>query len=464
MSGSKVIAKEFPNVLFIAVDDLNDWTDLLKGHPNAKTPNLDRLSRMGMRFTNAHCSAPACNPSRASILSGLLPSTSGFYENAQYWGNTPKLQEAVFLPQYFRQNGYKTYGNGKIFHKGGKPIPPDCWDEHSSIGKGPNPEMSKRPLNGLDLPSKTNFDWGPSDEVLPEEMPDWAVASYAIDKLNHPSDKPHFITAGFIKPHLPWYAPRCYFDQFPIEEITRPTVKENDLDDIPPIGKIMAWHGGDYRRVLAVDGAWEAGVQAYLACIKLVDDNLGRILDAYDRSPEKDNTIIVLWSDHGWHLGEKEHWRKFTLWEESTRVPLVIVAPGITAPGSICDAPVSLLDLYPTLVELCGLPERKNLDGHSLIQLLRNPSTKWNHVAVTLNGFKNASVRDSRWRYISYCDGTEELYDHKVDPNEWNNLAGNPEYDSVKKRLDALIPQKNILPPPEITKYLKKVGYSTTEK
>lgn len=433
-----------PNVLFIAVDDLNDWTGLWKGHPDALTPNLDRLARMGLRFTNAHCSVPACNPSRASLLSGMRPATTGLYENKQNWFDSPRLNESVTLPQHFRNHGYYAASVGKIFHK----EMPNVWDEDAGLLGSPLPPRSQIPLNGLDLPSTSKFDWGPVDADKSRFI-DWKSADYTIQKMTENPETPFFLACGFIKPHIPWYVPQEYFDRFPLEDIDLPVVKEGDLDDIPQAGKDIALRFKVSEKVFMTDGAWRKAVQAYLASTAFMDDSLGRILDALETHPEKDNTIIVLWSDHGYHLGEKMHFRKFALWEEATRVPLIVVAPGMTTPNTETTAPVSLLDIYPTLLDLCGLPADPREEGNSLAPLLKDWTSHWNHVAITEHGYKNRSVRTYRWRYILYADGSEELYDHRDDPNEWINLANQTNYEKTKRWLRKRLPESYVRPPEE---------------
>lgn len=439
-----------PNVLFIAIDDLNDWIGCLGGHPDVKTPNLDRLAKRGVLFTNAHCSAPACNPSRASLMTGILPSTSGVYHNPDPWRQSPVLKDAVTIPQHFMAHGYRAVGGGKIYH-GGFPDPPS-WQEYfpsQKKNKPDDPMPEGRPLNGI--PKTSHFDWGPVP-LEDEAMGDWKVADWAISELNKRHDKPFFLGCGFYRPHLPWYVPQKYFDMYPVDKVTLPNVKKDDLDDVPALGKKMAKPDGDHRKVLQ-HKQWRKAVQGYLASINFVDTCVGRVLDAFDRSDYKDDTIIVLWSDHGWHLGEKLHWRKFALWEEATHNVLMIVAPGVTKPRHRCSRPVTMLDLYPTLIELCNLREKRELEGRSLVPLLKDPDAGWDRPALTTHGRNNHSLRTERWRYIRYSDESEELYDHDKDGLEWHNLAEDPEFADVKKRLARWLPQKNV---PEIPKPARK--------
>ncbi len=430
-----------PNVLFIAIDDLNDWIGCLGGHPDTKTPSLDRLAKRGVLFTRAYCAAPACNPSRAALMTGIRPSTSGIYHNPQPWRKSPALAKAVTLPQHFMANGYRAIGSGKIYH-GSFPDPPS-WDEYwpSKTKNKPNdPAPAKHPLGGP--AARAHFDWGPLD-VPNKKMGDWQVADWVIGKLQKKHDKPFFLACGFFRPHLPWYVPKKYFDMFPADKITLPNIKEDDLDDVPAMGKKIAKPTGDHARVIK-HKAWRRAVQGYLASIRFVDDCVGRVMDALDKSAYRDNTIVVLWSDHGWHLGEKLHWRKFALWEEATHNVMMFVAPGVTKTDGRCEHPVNLLDIYPTLVELCSLPPRKELEGVSLVSLLKDPAAKWDRPALTTFGRNNHSVRSKRWRYIRYKDGTEELYDHDKDEMEWDNLAGEAKHAELKKKLAAWFPKTNV--------------------
>ena len=421
-----------PNVLFVAIDDLNDWIGALGKRPDVQTPNLDRLAKRGVLFTRAYCSSPACNPSRASLLTGVRSSTSGVYHNTQPW--RPVLPKAVTLPQYFMANGYYVAGGGKIFHNSFND--PKSWEVYFAPQRSPEP--SNKPVNGL---KAAQFDWGPV-KVGDVEMGDYKAVQWGIEQLKAKHDKPFFLAVGLIRPHLPWYVPQKYFDLYPLEKIVLPKVKADDLDDIPPMGRQMAKPEGDHKRVIEAK-QWEKAVQGYLASTTFADAQVGRLLDAFDASPHATNTIIVLWSDHGWQLGEKQHWRKFALWEEATRVTFMIIAPGVTKPNQRCERTVNLMDIYPTLAELCGLPEKNGLEATSIVPLLKNPTQAWDHPSVTTHGRNNHAIRNERWRYIRYSDGTEELYDHDVDPLEWTNLANNAKYELTKKQLAAWLPRIN---------------------
>ncbi len=436
LAGAEGRRGDKPNVLFLAVDDLNDWIGCLGGHPDARTPNIDRLAARGVLFANAHCPAPLCNASRAALMTGIRPSSSGVYTNYQPW--RPVMKDVTTLPQHFMAGGYRAVGGGKIYH-GRFPDPPS-WDAYfpdRKRNRPGDPMPPDRPLNGI--PKTAHFDWGPID-ATDEQMGDWQVADWARGELSKPHDKPLFLACGIFRPHLPWYAPRKYFDPFPPEKVTLPKVKKDDLDDCPPIARKIARPHGDHAKVLKTDN-WARAVSGYLASMAFADACVGRVLEALDNGPLADNTVVVLWGDHGWHLGEKLHWRKFTLWEEATRCPLMIVAPGVTKPGAVCNRPVNLLDIYPTLVDLCGLADNDRLEGRSLLPLLEDPAAAWQ--APSLCTFKrgNHSLRGERWRYTRYHDGSEELYDHADDKLEWTNLAGDARYDDVKKRLAKWLPK-----------------------
>lgn len=421
-----------PNVLFIAIDDLNDWIGALGKRPDVKTPNIDALARRGVLFTRAYCAAPACNPSRTALLTGVRPSTSGVYHNDQPW--RPVLRDAVTLPQWFQAAGYIVQGGGKIFHNSYNDLP--SWQNW--VKERGNPSPPAAPVNGL---NGGHFDWGPLD-VDDEAMGDHAVVSWGVRFLEQSHEKPFFLAVGLIRPHLPFYAPKKYFDRYPIESVKLPKVLDSDLDDVPAGGVRMAKPEGDHRKVVAA-GQWEKAVQAYLACISFADFQIGRIVDALDKSEYAKNTIIVLWSDHGWHLGEKQHWRKFALWEEATRVTFLVIAPGVTEANQRCDRTVNLLDIYPTLSELCGLPSKPGLEGRSLVPLLNQPAAPWSHPSLTTHGRNNHAVRSERWRYIRYEDGGEELYDHDADPLEWHNLASDPKFEEIKRELARSLPKIN---------------------
>ena len=422
-------AAEKPNVLFIAIDDLNHWVGHLGRHPQTKTPNIDRLAKQGVTFTKAYCTAPACNPSRASLMSGMRPSTTGCYLNSQNW--RPGISEDKLLNSHFARAGYRVYGAGKIYHgaadRGGD------WDDYFP-GKGStkrHPDAKDDGVGGIQFYPLANID---------EEMPDYSVVSYGLEKLQEKSDKPFFLAVGLVKPHMPFSVPKKWFDMFPLESIQLPPHQMDDLDDVPPAGVKMAGPQGDHAKIIE-SGRWKEAVQAYLATIAFCDSQVGRLLDGLEKSPQRDNTIVCLWSDHGWSLGEKSHWRKFALWEEPTRTVFVWKVPGVTQPGGVCGRPVDYVSIYPTLCELTGLPLPKHLDSRSIAPLLKNPQAEWNTPAITTHGFKNHTVRTEDWRYIRYADGGEELYNETADPLEYKNLANSAEYAPRKAELAKWLPK-----------------------
>ena len=421
-----------PNVLFIAVDDLNHWVGHLGRNKQTKTPNLDRLAKMGVTFTNAHCAAPICNPSRTALLSGIRPSTTGIYDNGPHYSKGTGVTAAGSLVMQFKNAGYETLGMGKLWH-GGLGFP-EQWTATGGRESAAGGKLHDRSIGGI------RFGIIDGDD---SSVPDTATADWAIAELGKKHDKPFLLVPGFHKPHMPWNVPRKYFDMHPLAEIELPPVKASDLSDIPAAGVKMAHQFGDHERVIA-SGRWKEAVQAYLAAISYLDGQVGRVLDALEKSNYKDNTIICLWGDHGWHLGEKEHWRKFALWEEATRAPLIWVVPGVTKPGGVCARPVDFMSIYPTLCDVAGIPKPSHVSGASLRTLLADPQAAWTTLALTTHGRNNHAVRTERWRYIRYADGSEELYDHSKDEYEWTNLASDPAFAAVKQELAASFPVENV--------------------
>ncbi|MDO8543713.1 MAG: sulfatase [Opitutaceae bacterium] len=420
-----------PNVLFIAIDDLRDWVGYFAHNPQSKTPNLDRFAKMGVSFSRAYCAAPVCNPSRAALMSGLRPSTSGVYENSNDWRTAIALDKP--LTTAFRNAGYHVCGAGKIYHESYRRR--EEWDDYLENEGG----MPRVPAGQSDGVGGIKF--APLD-CKDEDINDWRIISYGIEQLKKKHDKPLFLAVGVHKPHMPWNVPRKYYDMFPLETIKLPPYLENDLDDIPPAGQKMAHPNTDHEPMLK-SGRWKEAVQGYLAAIAYTDMNLGRLLDAFEKSAYKDNTIICLWGDHGWHLGEKHHWRKFTLWEEATRSPLIWKVPGLTKPGTVSDRTVDFMSIYPTLMDLCGIPKPAHVEGENIRALLANPRAAWDKPGMTTYRFKNHTVRDAGWRYIRYENGDEELYDESKDENEWANLAMKPEFAAKKAELAKYLPKTN---------------------
>lgn len=450
-------ASQRPNVLFIAFDDLSDWIQPLDPTSPIAMPNLARLAARGTIFARAYCAAPECNPSRAALLSGRRPTTSGVYANDADWKRA--MPDVVMVPHYFRQQGYLTVGAGKIYHHVNRYFHDEAsferylpFEADVLPAKKFNGLTRARTPAGEDEPLVGTFDWGPSP--TPErEMLDSRSADYAAEFLQQKQDRPFFLAVGFFRPHLPYFSPQRSLDRYPAAQMPLPPVKAGDLDDVPAgAHQLMKRWARMFRGIQQApnpEGKWREAVAAYAAGATFADEQLGRVLDALDRSPARDNTIIVLWSDHGYHLGEKDHWTKFVLWEKSTHVPLVVVAPGVTKPGSVSKRPVSLVDLYPTLVELSGLPPRSDLDGLSLVPLLRDPAAPRERPALTTEMRGNHAVRSDRWRYIRYADGGEELYDHDSDPNEWTNLAGNDRFREIIATHRRWLPAKEAASAPD---------------
>ena len=422
-----------PNVLFIAVDDLNHWVHHLGRNPQATTPNIDRLAARGVTFTSAYCAAPACNPSRAALMSGMRPWNTACYTNGDFWTN--HIEEGLGLSAQFLKAGYYVGGAGKIYHSDS--YYPSEWTEY----------MSKEGFSahGKGVDKQEGFHEPLRHDLEDQDLGDWHTVNWCIERLGRRHDKPFFIACGLHKPHLPFAVPRKYYEAFPLDEIELPPYREDDLEDIPPAGVRMAKPEGDHARFLQ-SGRWKAAIQSYLATVAYLDMNVGRLLDALDRSPDRDHTIIVLWGDHGWHFGEKHHWRKFALWEEATRAPLIWVAPGVTKPGGVCTRTVDFMAIYPTLCRLAGVPVPQHVEGASIESLLRNPQAEWSDPAITTHGYKNHAIRTESWRYIRYADGSEELYDHQKDPYEWTNLAGDEKYADVIRRHAAWLPKNDAKP------------------
>jgi choline-sulfatase len=441
---------ERPDVLLILVDDLNDWVGFLGGHPQTSTPNIDRLAARGMAFTNAHSPSALCNPSRTAFLSGLLPSTTGVYGNAPDWRTVEAFRNVATLPHYFRDQGYRTLGAGKIFHAhtfGASGFSgyndTAAWDAfYPSLDRQLPDEVGppSRPANAN--PIGRELDWAP---LVAEDsaLGDGQVAGWIERQLSAATGSPRFVAAGLYRPHLPWYVPDKYFAMHPLDSIELPPHRADDLDDVPEVARKGEFNSTEFHDWVLEADQWQAGVQGYLASISFADAMVGRLIDALDASGRADNTIIVLFGDHGFHLGEKSRWRKMTLWEESTHVPLIVVAPGVTTPGSITAHAVSLMDVYPTLADLAGLEIPSHVQGRSLVPLLESPERGWDFPVLTTYHYSNHAVRSDRYRYIRHADGSEELYDHAADPNEWTNLADAPQLAGVKAELSRLLPNRN---------------------
>jgi len=430
------------NVLFIAVDDLNNSLGCYS-HPLVKSPNIDSLAQRGVRFDRAYCQYPLCNPSRSSLLSGLRPDTTRVVNNGV--PVRKNIPDVVTLPQFFRQHGYYSARVGKIYHYG---VPGDIgksglddtpsWD-HFVNPRGRDKDDEADVINfgpGKGLGASLSWMIAKGEDA---EQTDGKVAADTIKLLEEHKDKPFFIAAGFYRPHVPDIATRKYFDLYPLEKVLLPSEPSEHFAHIPDAALTVkpANYGLEPEKLRIFK-------RAYFASISFVDAQVGKVLDALDRLKLSDNTVIVLFGDHGWLLGEHGHWQKMSLFEESARVPFIICAPGAKGNGRACPRTVELADIYPTLAELCGLKAPEVLEGFSVRPLLENPEGAWGHPAFTqvIHGqAKGYSVRTERWRYTEWNGGKAgvELYDHDADPHEYRNLALDPQYAKTVEELGALL-------------------------
>lgn len=447
---AKVIEKANPNVLFIAVDDLNTMLGVLDGYSGTKTPNIDRLASKGVLFSNAHCQAPLCGPSRASLMTGLRPSTTGIYgmiDDNKIRSENPATKDIVMLPEYFRNNGYYTMGIGKLFHDH---APEGVFDESGGREKGFGPYPEERFVwDGYGTSDRKNYgrtstDWGAFPEA-DSLMPDHRSVEWAKKRLDKTYDKPFFMGVGFLRVHVPLYVPQRWFDMHPLDSIKTMPYRVDDLNDVPPI----ALQINDLPMMPTTDwaiksGEWPKIIQAYLACISYVDYEIGRLLDALESSEHANNTVIVLWSDHGYRLGEKGTFAKHALWDKATNTPLLFAAPNLPK-GKVLEEPAELLSIYPTLLELCGLPAYDRNEGRSLVPVMLGQKEAEMPVAITTFGMNNHTVKTKRYRYIQYEDGGEEFYDHANDSNEFTNQAENREYQNEIAALKKWLPKTNAI-------------------
>lgn len=479
---STVLLAAQPNVLFISVDDMNDWG--IGGHRQAITPNIDALAKRGLRFTNAHSAGVKCGPSRTAIFTGQYPTTTGFYDDQVYWQADENNRNDYFtgLHTAFNNAGYKTLGTGKLFHHAIGWIDQRGWDQYylrtdgttnAQREKGwdagnwkygaPNPggpEGAFVSIYNTTYP-KTQagvMEWAALDNAVERDMADTQRTDWVVSQLNADhGDQPFFLGLGLFTPHSPQYAPQKYYDAYlngplkrNIDNLELPSYwKDGGTNPIPDLDDVAV---RQRRKETFVYQRWMAKLQAispndrtlkecilgYLAAITYADAQIGRVLTALENSEYADNTIVVLWSDHGYHLGEKGHWAKHVLWERGTQVPFVWAGPGI-AKDATTDTTVSLIDVYPTFVELCGLTrdganaDLQPLDGTSLAPTLKAPGhAKDREVIISDLQAHEYAITNRDWRYIRYGDGQEELYDHNNDPHEWDNLARDPAYESVR--------------------------------
>ncbi len=437
---TKFVAKKY-NVLFIATDDCNN-DETIYGHSEMSTPNFERLAKRGVVFNRAYCQFPLCNPSRSSLLSGFNPDETKIYDLQTFIRDN--IPNVVTLPQLFRHNGYYSARVGKIFHYG---VPNDIgtnglddslsWQQRvNPIGRDKteqNKVINLTPPRGLG--SALSY---LAADGKDEEQTDGKVATEAIRLMQENKDKPFFLAVGFFRPHTPYVSPKTYFDLYPLDKINLPVEPANDMDDIPQAAlytKPANWGLSEAKRKEAIQG--------YHAAISFMDAQLGRVLDALDKLKLADNTIIVLWSDHGYNLGQHGQWMKQSLFENAARVPMIISVPG-GLKGKFSSRTVELLDLYPTLADLCNLKSEQKLSGVSLKPLLKSPDAVWNRPALTQvdrGKIMGRSIRTERWRYTEWDEGRAgtELYDEENDKGEITNLALNPKFASTLKELSALL-------------------------
>jgi len=484
-----------PNVLFVLYDDLNDWVLHLDSHPKTITPNMDRLRQRSISFVNTHAVVPVCGASRASLLSGMYPRVTGLWDFGE-WRKNSVLSNSVSLPLHFRNNGYEVYGVGKTLHEGaggdfyteygiGPDYGPWPWRGRGRAFYTPEPTQYKKWIPYLPERMHRDLNYGPLSNIpvweadstnkIPgakgwfgeqeptqpfryisdndrDTMPDEKSADWAVNVLNRKHTAPFFLNVGFMRPHTPLYVPKKYYDMFPIDKITLPPYKKDDLEDCAKVlRERWQWGFKKFDALIKAGGetALKEWVQAYLASIAFADDQLGKLMAAMDANGYWDNTIVIMTADNGYHVGEKNVVQKWHLWNESTRVPLFISIPRNLGKGSVCRNPVSLIDIYPTLLDLCSLPVDPNkglsnlsLNGHSLYPFLIDPkANKWDGSSVALMAVKDAdqpphfSVVSEGYRYTLCGNGEEELYDHHKDPNEWINVAKNRKYVKTKNLL-----------------------------
>jgi arylsulfatase A-like enzyme len=497
-----------PNVLFIIVDDLNDMPLHPAGKPLVPTPNFDRLASRGVSFTNAHCNDPICAPSRSSMLTGLYPQTSSLYW-FEDWRQNAVLNESVTMTEHLATNGYDVYGVGKIYHGNQDPmefykdrgpggnIGPWPWDGNKTTRRGFLPHPQQLFFYDDDADPDMDYKWehtfGPLSRIPDyaadaktgmaghrgwmlsgepfryvndtdrDPMPDEQNVQWAKSILAKNHDKPFFLFTGFSRTHTPLYAPQEYFDRFPIDQIEIPKgLLAGDLDDCAPSLANRSLYA--FRRYQMLfkhadqPDLFKQWLQAYMACVSFIDDQVGAVLDALEASGHANDTVVILTSDHGFQVGGKESLYKQTLWDSGTRIPFIVAGlPGMPQ-GVTCNQPISLIDVYPTINDLCRLPTNPHrdrtgyeLDGHSIKPLLLDPNSQWNGPTVAITAlpgkdhsqhevhigtlYPHFSVRSKDWRYSLTSDGQEELYHYPSDPNEFTNLATKPEHQDQKEAL-----------------------------
>lgn len=456
---SKPPKKQY-NLLFIAIDDMNNWIGANGGQ--AITPNIDAFAAKGINFTNAHCVVPACNPSRTALMTGQRPETTNQFENAGNFRNNAGGKERITLGQFLQTKGYETVAAGKIFHhaagRGANPNPisdPISWtfQNKSETGIAGDKEYldDKGQAKWLEGAMRSDFEtkkepsylshsgvWGVATEPK-EQSGDWKNAQYCAEYLQKKHDKPFFLACGISRPHAPLIAPKEYFDLYPIDKIKMHELPDDDLDDVPKIAKSN--FSTPFTKLVREKGQLRNAVQAYLASMSFADACVGEVLKSLEKSPNRENTVVVFWSDHGWQLGHKNRWEKYSLWHQATNAPFIVYVPN--QKGGICDEAVSYLDIFPTLMELMNFEKPSFLEGNSFISQLNNPKKKREIPAVISYPKGSHAVVLKDWHYIHYEDGSEELYNHKNDPNEFKNIAKNSDNEAIIKKLKKFIPNQS---------------------
>ena len=458
----EVKEEEKLNIVYIAVDDLNRWVGCLGGQ--AKTPNIDRLASQGMLFTNAHCVVPACNPSRVAIMTGLRPETTDQYINAGNFREKPGNANRITMPQYLRQHGYEAVAAGKIFHhprgKAEEPHPFSddiSWNYQNKNNVGTTGHelyldeydqakwlegaMRKEGAGkeGASYISKFGI-WGVTPQKK-EETADYQNAVFSAEYLSKPHEKPFFLACGIFRPHSPQLAPQEFFDMYPLESVKVHDLPEDDMLDIPE--HIRKNFSTEFVGHVKAKDQLQKAIQGYLASVSFADACIGKVLEGLENGPNKDNTVVVLWTDHGWQLGHKDRWEKFSLWDIATNTPLIIKHPKKNIASKRIDQPVSLLDLYPTMMDFVGLEKPSDLEGVSLAPFIQDENYQRPEPAIITYEEGNQSVRKDGLNYIRYKNGTEEFYDHTKDKMEYNNIINDESYASKKEALKKCLDKIN---------------------
>ena len=448
-----------PNILFIAVDDLNTWISCMRPEKKLITPHLDQLAGEGVKFLNAHCASPSCHPSRVALMTGRSPLKTGITRNLKNvpstpsWRLSPLLKDAVTLPEFLKGLGYSVKGGGKIFHGTQydrmEENDPAIWDDFFPSKQRQIPEQPVPPFDYFKRNKDSgrpqgHLDWTPL-AVEDREMSDYKVVDWALGELKQEHTKPFFLAVGLFRPHVPFQLPEKYYDLYPRDQIELPATYPPGVRPAPAVTSLDVVGAFGRRSFLWAreNNHLQDALRGYFAGVTFCDTMIGRLLKGLRESRYAESTIVILFSDNGYHLAEKERFEKFTLWSESTRVPLLIKAPGVSTAGGICRRPVSLLDLYPTIVELSGGRKPAGLDGESLVPWLKNPAAGKSTPAVVVGPEPGSwAIVTNEHRYISYFDGTDELYDLREDPGEFRNLAGAPAQQSLKAALRNAVPRQ----------------------